>query len=260
MKKETIKKIEEEITKKTTLTTEIKEIIKKDIFTNISIAILMIVYFTFLIMGSVGNTKATRTIDLNIFSIIFLSVSIYLFENSYRKNIGRIAIYGIEMLACAILTLFFSYIFFELDKFQNKYYMIVSIYIAIYYIIKSICIAVRIRNKYINQASDIKEIIKKEDIIKHKNENNVIEDIKELKKIDETLKENTPKKRGRPRKIQNEDVKTVSKSANNKSNSKSQANPKTNKNTPKESINKQQIEEQKPKKRGRPRKVVVTND
>ena len=110
MKKETISKIEEEINQKTTLPNNLREKIKKDVFTNIIIAIGMIIYFTFLIMGSVGTVKTVRSIDFNIFSIVLLSVTIYLFEIAYKKDNGTLAIYGIETLIVSIITLFFPYI------------------------------------------------------------------------------------------------------------------------------------------------------
>ena len=52
MKKNAIEKIEKEIDEKTKLPYEIKEKIKKDIFTNILIATVIIIYFIYIILGS----------------------------------------------------------------------------------------------------------------------------------------------------------------------------------------------------------------
>ncbi len=224
IKKETIKKIEEEIKIKTTIPINLKEKIKKDVFTNIAIAILMIIYFTFLIAGSVGTTKTVRSIDFNIFSILLLGISIYLFEIAYKKNNGTLAIYGIETLLISIITLFFPYIIFELDEFYKKYYMIISVYIAIYYAIKSIWIVNKVKKIHIKQLSDIKEIVKKEkrkDITRKKEKTEEVDtenklQKKQIKKINKNDNKNkqkeldiekektqtTPKKRGRPRKVE----------------------------------------------------------
>lgn len=275
MKKETISKIEKEINQKIALPRNIKEKIKKDIFTNIIIAISMIVYFTFLMMGSVGATKAVRSIDFNIFSILILGVTICLFEIAYRKENGTLEIYGIETLIVSVITLFFPYIIFELDEFYKKYYMIVSAYIAVYYIIKSICIVSKAKKIHIKQSSDIKEIIKKEkrkDVIRVKEKEN---NIKIQKTIERQNVETAPKKRGRPKK--SETTNNANKNnvgvaalpqghvpsvAHDVSHSWPNSDPQreqTKKLEKKNNENKQK-ESDTPKKRGRPRKVVTVDD
>lgn len=267
VKKETIKKIEEEINQKSTLPKEFKEKIRKYVFTNIILAIAIIIYFTFLIAGSFGTEKAVRTIDFNIFSMVLLGVSIYLFEIAYKKENGVLAIHGIEILIVSIVTLFFPYIIFELEESYKKNYMIVSGYIGVYYIIKSICIAKKIKKTYIKQSSDIKEIVKKEkrkDVIRvkekkieepsysdsqekktkkpEKSENNIVKEIKDELK---------PKKRGRPKKTEQKEKENSIKTQENK-----KEQPKKNAKT----VEKNEVQEKIVKKRGRPRKVVKDND
>lgn len=162
MKKEEVKKIEEEIKQKTTLPEDIKEKIRKEIFINILTAIGLVMYFIFIILSSVGIIKNIRSTDFNIISMIILGVSICLFEISYKKDNGKIAIFGIEALATAIFTLFLPYIIFELSQVQKVYYLIAGGYIGLYYIVKCICLSLRIKKKYITELSDIKDIIKKE--------------------------------------------------------------------------------------------------
>lgn len=223
MKKSTIKHIEEELDKKTKLPSDLKSKIRKEIFTNIAISIVLILYFIFLILGSVGTIKNIRTIDFNIFSIIFLGTAIILFEYSYKKEKGEIAIYGIESLAVAIFTLFLPYIIFELDESYKKYYLLVNVYIGIYYLLKCICIYIKSKNKFMNTISDVKEIVKKD-----KTKRISREDIKENK--ENKQEKSKPKKRGRPKKTETKDSKSNEKLENN------------------------------PKRRGRPRKVVENND
>lgn len=220
MKKSTIEKIEKEINEKTKLPDNIKEKIKKEIFTNIIVGSIIILYFILIILGSVDSTKNIRTIDMNIFSIIFLGISITIFEISYRKDNGKLAMYGIESLVVAMFTLFLPYIIFELDKTDKKYFLMSGIYISAYYILKTIFISIKTKNEYMNSnISDVKEIVKKE-----KTKRRIKEDIEELEVKDKNNKknvgvapqgdpkkeqlknvnqkqENTPKKRGRPRKV-----------------------------------------------------------
>ena len=246
MKKSTIEKIEQEISEKTKLTNEVKEKIKKEVFINIAVASAIILYFIFIVLGSAGSIKNVRVIDINIFSILFLSIAISLFEIAYRKDDGKMAMFGIESLVVAIFTLFLPYIIFELNQANKKYYLIASAYIAIYYILKSIYIAMKTKNKHMREASDIKEIVKKEKTkrrIKEDREEIEIKDNKknvgvaahsgqekEQPKNTNQKQETIQKKRGRPKKIE-----TIEKE-----------------NKPKE--------ENTPKKRGRPRKVAINND
>lgn len=240
MKKSTIEKIEKEINEKTKLPNEVKEKIKNEIFINILIASTIILYFIFIVLGSFGSAKNVRAIDLNIFSILFLGIAIVLFEIGYKKDDGKLAIYGIESLVVAIFTLFLPYIIFELDATNKKHYLMASIYIATYYILKSIIISTKIKSKYMNNnISDVKEIVKKE-----RTKRRIKEDIEEIeetvteiktdKKINKedkkTQEETKPKKRGRPKKV----------------------DTKNSENKPKEGNT--------PKKRGRPRKVAINND
>lgn len=273
MKKETISKIEEEINQKITLPNDIKEKVKKHVFTNIIIAISMIIYFTFLIIGSKETLKIVQSVHFNIFSILLLGITICLFEIAYKKENVSLAIYGIETLVVSILTLFFPYIIFELDEFQKKYYMIISVYIALYYIIKSIGIVSKAKKIHIKQSSDIKEIVKKEkrkDVIRVK-ENNVGVSLQGDPK---------PKKRGRPKKsdIENKEKIEPKKEQTKKSEKTNnenkqnvgvapQGDPEPKKRgRPKKNVGKMPLgdpqthNEQKPKKRGRPRKVVTADD
>ena len=249
MKKSTIERIEEEINQKTKLPNEVKEKIKKEVFTNIVIGSITILYLIFIILGSKGSTKNVRTTDLNIFCMLFLGIAIYLFEIAYRKDNGKLAMYGIESLIIAIFTLFLPYIIFELNEKNKNYYLTAAIFVSLYYILKSLIISIKTKNKHMNSnISDIKEIVKKEktkgrikeeiEEIEVKDKNNkknvgvALQGDPQQKQTDEIIQkqETKPKKRGRPKKTETK---------NNENKSK---------------------EENAPKKRGRPRKVAVNND
>ena len=208
MKKETIEKIEDEILKKTTMPQKLKDKTRKEIFINVMLGIGIIVYFIFLVLGSIDSLKASRTIDFKIFSLVLLFTSICLFEVAYKKDSGRIAVNGIEILIVSIFTLFLPYIVFELDARHQRYYIFASSLIGLYYIIKSIIIQNKAKSSYEKQESDIKEITKKE--IKNKDildeeieENKEKKDNKKTKEKGSSKIENKPKKRGRPRKVAN---------------------------------------------------------
>ena len=162
MKKETINKIEDEITKKTTMPEELKEKTRKEIWVNILLAIGIMVYLILLILGSIDSTKVTRITDFKVFSMVLLFTSICLFEIAYKKDNGKLALYGIEILIVAICTLFLPYIVFELSNTYQKYYILSTLIVPLYYIIKSIVIKKKNKFVYQKQESDRKEITKKE--------------------------------------------------------------------------------------------------
>jgi len=181
--------------------------------------------------------------------MLFLGVAIYLFEIAYRKDNGKLAIYGIESLIIAIFTLFLPYIIFELNEENKKYYLTASIFVASYYILKSLIIAIKIKSKHMNSnISDVKEIVKKE-----KTKRRTKEDIEEIEVKDKNNKKNVgalltgdPQQKQTEKTIQKQETKPKKRGRPKK------AETKNNENKPKE--------ENTPKKRGRPRKVAINND
>lgn len=250
MKKEMVEKIESEITQKTKLPDDIKEQARKNIFTNIIIAIIAISYFIFLILGSAGSTKNVRIVDFNIFSIIILGLAICLFEIAYKKDNGAIAMYGVEALTIALTTLFLPYVIFEVSEAHKKYYLMVSSYIGIYYIIKCIYISVKTKKKYLDEASDIKEIVKKEN--KRRNVQYEEEKTEDTQKVIEKVEEDKKENLKSEEKGQKEEVKKEKKPAKkeNKTTKAKKTTESTKKSDKKEEINT-------PKRRGRPKKEEV---
>ena len=286
MRKGTIQKIEEEINEKRKMPKEVKESLRKEIFTNIIICACLVAYFLFLFLGSVDKTKAVRVIDLKIFSIIYLATSIILFEIAYKKDSGKIAIHGVEILLVAIMTLFLPYIIFELDSKYQKIYYFVGEYIAVYYVIKCIFIAIIRKRKYSKDVSDIKEIIKKEkriikdedeefieepkSVAKNKNEESKKESVSEKTKRKTTKKKTEPKKEvkeNKSKKIEDKKNEKIKEQTNTEK--KSATKPKaTTKATKKETVSKEPKtttkkkvqkeiatkKEEAPKRRERPKK------
>lgn len=162
--KEEVVKLEEiksTLNKKNKISKEKLEEIYGLVFKNIAIAAVVIVYFIFLNLGQMNIKPDIYQTDLKVFSITSLLISIVLFEKAYKKDSGEIAIYGIETLILAIVTL--SLIYINL-MFSSRYVFIVnsiSCIFAVYYLIKSVIVYIKKRKKcYID---DMKEIINKEE-------------------------------------------------------------------------------------------------
>lgn len=296
MKKATIQNIEKELNEKRKMPNNLKEEVRKKIFKNVVIAICIILYFLFLFLGSENKTKVVRITDLKIFSVIFLITTISLFETAYKKDNGELAIYGIEALIVAILTLFLPYIIFELEPQYQIFYNLIGAYFGIYYLIKCICIFIKSKNSYNKSISDVKEIVKKEkrerkyeddDLIEKTEEHKEILNIKKKQSVEENIAEEKTKRKTSKKEEKETTEKEKSKTTKKATKPKDKTNIKTTKKSTKKEVkgepvekkvettpkrgrpkkqetiekSKAKVEEAKventPKKRGRPRKVVT---
>ena len=142
-----------------------KQIIEKvniDLFINLIIAILMIIYFIFINLGYKNIENSILNKDLEVFCLVFLFVGIIIIEKAYRKDSGKIALYGIEILIFAFHTLTINH-FLTIYNLDFQVYVLTSSYIfSIYYVLKCIIIYTIAKRKYLGNLSDIPQIIKEE--------------------------------------------------------------------------------------------------
>lgn len=153
-----LEKIGEEIKKQTTISEEKKKKINKRIFQNIMIAVVIVLYFIFINLGFYSLNPQTYLKDLQVFSMITIGITIIIFEIAYKKDSGKLAIYGIESLLVSICTLMTIYIG---AYYNNKYSYIVNlitILFAIYYVTKCIIIYIKMRKIALKRVSDIDKI------------------------------------------------------------------------------------------------------
>lgn len=158
--KNQLEKIEEEIKKQTTISEEKKNKINKMIFKNLIIAVIIVLYFVFINLGFYNLDPSKYLKDLQVFSMLSITITIIIFEKAYKKDSLDITIYGIEALAFSICTLMTIYIGIN---YHNKYTYIINIIamlFAIYYIIKSIIIYIKMKKKALKKVSDIHKIVK----------------------------------------------------------------------------------------------------
>lgn len=128
------------------------------VFQNICLAIIMMFYFNFIILGFINIENAVFLVDLKVFSLVVLVIAIGTFEYAYKKDSGRHAIHGIEVLVIALITISLIYVNIMMaDKFIPITVMITYIF-AIYYIAKAIIIYKKMKKQYF--INNMKEIIK----------------------------------------------------------------------------------------------------
>ena len=140
----------------------LKKPIVKDVITNITYLLLVALYFicfnTQLL--SIDSTLLIRYIDIS--SMVFLGISIIMFEVGYRKDKSKIFVNGVEFFVLAIFTLLIKHMPKVLGNTVKDYNQ-VGIYTFIaYYILKSAIMYTKMRHDQLKELSDIKDIVKEE--------------------------------------------------------------------------------------------------
>lgn len=140
----------------------LKKTIVRDILTNILYLILVVIYFTtFNTQGPLLDSK-TLIKYINISSIAFLGIAIILFEIAYRRDKGKMYIYGMEFLVLAIFTLLIKHMPKILGCTMKTYTEVGTYAFIGYYILKSGMQYTSEKQNQLKNLSDIKEIVKEE--------------------------------------------------------------------------------------------------
>lgn len=155
-------KMVEEITRKRKMTEEVKQKLYQRIFYNCLVAIGVMLYICAIDVVYIYAKKEIVTTVLKVFAMIFIILTVGIFEIAYRKDNGRIAIVGIELLLFSVFILYVPKIYGNLFKPICRVFMMMPIYCGIYYMAKSIVIYLQTEKEYQNNLSDVKEIVKEE--------------------------------------------------------------------------------------------------
>lgn len=202
MKDNIIQDIEAEIKKTKDIPKELDDKINNIVFKNMIIAIIIIIYTFFIVMGFRNISPEKYIVDLMVFSILLLFLSIIIFEIAYKKDSGKLAINGIEVLILAVITFYLPYMYVYLNKDYNTIVILLGIAYSLYYVIKSVVNVKIEKRKYKKSLNDMKNITNSNDdeIIKYNNDKKKIEkENKNTKKITKKsqqtkAKESTTKK------------------------------------------------------------------
>lgn len=189
-----IKKIKEK-EKQSNKQREIRSITNKRIQSNIIVAIILMLYFLVLSLTYQNLGEVIVLQALEVLSMIYLFIGIFVMERAYKKDSGELGIYSIEILVIAAHTLSIQYVVTKYD-FSLPLYVTVSSYIfAIYYVFKSIIIYTKQRRKYLDTFSDIPEITKKErPSVKEAKKRNTVKSDNVSTQKDNTKSPNTKRK------------------------------------------------------------------
>ena len=152
----------EEITKKRKMTEEVKQGLNQRIFYNCLVAITVMAYICAIDAVYLYAKKEMIPVALKVFAMFLIALTISILEVSYRKESGKLAIIGIELLVFSILVLYIPQIYGNLDKLFCQVLLFTPIFCGVYYIAKSILIYIKTEKEYQNNLSDVKEIVKDE--------------------------------------------------------------------------------------------------
>lgn len=189
MKKNTMELIEEEIKERKKVPEEVKLKIRKEIINNLLLALFVVSYFIFINLGYRNIKQTVFITDMNVFSISALLITILLFEQSYKKESGKLLAIGIEVFFIALITLVIPYAFYYLsDKYKIMAQVMGAVF-TVYYLLKCLVISKKMKKNYFKEANDIKDIVKKD--AKKKNTEKDEEEVIEEKIDNEEILENT---------------------------------------------------------------------
>ena len=186
----------------TKISKEANKNLLKNIFYNLIIAILIMVYLMGINVSYGKFDSFTFEKIMQVMTTILLGISLILLEIAYKKESGKYLAHFIELIVVAAHSLSVSYVI-KVYNLDFKLYMLTSSYIfSIYYVLKSILIYTKGKKEYLNSLSDIPEIVKKDEPVKkeatkrkkedEEQEKNEESNKKELKNT-KTSKEKLPK-------------------------------------------------------------------
>ena len=232
------------------------------IFKNLLKAIGIMVYFIVLNFAYTRMNIERLMNDIEVFSGIFLILGLVMLERAYKKDSGKMALSGVELLCLSMHSLSINHII-AFYQYDFRFYLLSSSYVfAIYYVLKSIIIYTRKKRQYLKNLSDISEIVKEEPI---KKEAKKRRKVKSVKQKEEEMKESASNKKEE----KTEDKKQTNKKQVNKNENKKEIKKEDNKEKVKEEksknkkgVKKENKEEKKEskKKSNRKKNEVVNND
>ena len=140
--------------------------ISKNVFGNIIMAVIIMIYYMIINLAYDKIAMEQVLLGLKVLSMAVLAISIIIIEIAYKKDSGKIAINGIEILVIASHTLSIAHVV-EIAKFDFSTYILASSYVfATYYIFKAIIVYTNEKREYLKSLSDISEILENEPIKK----------------------------------------------------------------------------------------------
>ena len=193
-----------------------KKILKNSIY-----AVCIILYLIILSFAYTRMNIERLSEDIKVFSGMFLALGLLSLERAYKRDDGKIAILGIELLVISFYSLSIMHMVALLKCEFIPYVLISSVIVGIYYILKVIVLYTKERKKDLKNLSDISEIVKKDEPVK--------KEAKKTKERKEELKIKLKEKEEKEKNTKKETKKkkTTTSKKNTSDNKPKRKNPKT---------------------------------
>lgn len=129
------------------------------LFENVLMFTIVIFYIFFLSIFCLKFNSEIQIKITKILSMFMLSVSIFIFEFAYHKDNEKIALLGIETFIISFYTLIIWTITKKYNFTYQHYLLYGTISCILYYILKETIMHTKEKRKYLNNLSDIHEIL-----------------------------------------------------------------------------------------------------
>ena len=148
LKKKDIEKLGEKIKENKKLSEKDQQIVNRKVFLSLFMSAITMLVFILFLMGYSNISLANYLVDLKVFAIVAIAVTICIFEYAYKKDNDSLAIIGIESLAISFIILSLYYVL-EYNIYPYQYYLLTfAVLFMVYYIIKTFIIYYRESHKY----------------------------------------------------------------------------------------------------------------
>lgn len=145
---------------------KVKNILTQKIFTNLTFALITIIYFIFFSTQYAKLDTSILIKYINASSMFFLGISIIMMEIAYKKSDGLIFLNGIEFLAMGVFILLTQHMSKVFNCSIQVYTLAGANFFAVYYILKSAILYTKNQQDKLEALSDIKDIVKDEPVKK----------------------------------------------------------------------------------------------
>lgn len=149
-----------EIEEKRKLPQNVKENIKTNIFHNLIAAVIILAYLAAINVMYYSFEQNVFEHYMKYFALGIIVITVIDIELAYRKDSKKLALIGIELLACGILSLYIPYIYLHTTAYLRNCVMLLPVLLLVYYAFKSMVIFKQNQFKHQNNLSDVKDLLK----------------------------------------------------------------------------------------------------
>lgn len=149
-----------EIEQKRKLPQNVKEDIKTNIFHTLIAALIIVAYLVAINLMYYKFDHNSFEHYMKYFALGIILITVVDIEIAYRKDSKKLALIGVELLVCGILSLYIPYIYLHTTAYFRNSIMILPAVLLIYYAFKSFVIFKQNQFKHQNNLSDVKTLLK----------------------------------------------------------------------------------------------------